>query len=173
MDPYFEIYVPRLISTLKLSKLRSLVKQCKPKGYNKAEDREMWRKSHEEIADKLAKSAENFFYYIGEKLVNREDKGNVSSAIWTIINVLESGNGCDRSHCKHNDSRCSYSCSAGKRTHTCKEYDKYMSKKAFGAEACTSCSYSTITKQWGPVCFMPQYKPEVPEGCPRKTKDTK
>ena len=34
MDPYFEIYIPRLTRTLKLSKLRALTKLHNPKRHN-------------------------------------------------------------------------------------------------------------------------------------------
>lgn len=47
---------------------------------------------------------------------------------------------------------------AGKRTHICKEYDKYMCRKAFGADVCKDCRYASQTKKWGAVCFMPQPK---------------
>ena len=168
MDPYFEIYIPRLTRTLKLSKLRALTKLHNPKRYNEAEDRERWEKSHQHDAAKLEQSAEDFFIYIGEKLVCREDKRKVSEAMWTIIGVLEGNGACGRTHCQHNNSRSPYSCDAGKRTHICKEYDKYMRRKAFGADVCKDCRYASQTKKWGAVCFMPQYNPKVPQGCPRE-----
>ena len=168
MDPYFEIYIPRLTRTLKLSKLRALTKLYNPKSCNNAEDRAGWEKSHERGAANLAQSAEDFFVYIGEKLVSREDKSKVSGAIWTIIGVLEGHNACNRTHCQYHNSRSPYSCGAGKRTHTCKEYDKYMRKKSFGAEVCKECRHAKQTKKWGAVCWMRQYDQQAPEGCPRK-----
>ena len=55
MDPYFEIYIPRLTRTLKLSKLRALTKLHNPKRYNDAEDRERCEKNHQHDAATEAK----------------------------------------------------------------------------------------------------------------------
>lgn len=100
--------------------------------------------------------------------MNRKDKEKVSAAMCTITCVLEGDHACGRSHCEHYDDRYPYSCVVGKRIHTCKEYDKYMRRKAFGADVCKACRYASQTKKWGAVCFMPQYNPKVPQGCPRK-----
>lgn len=163
MDPYFEIYIPRLTRTLKASQLRARRRLHKGK-----EDAEFWKAGDEKIAERLSKGAEEFLEYIGGKLVRREDKSKVIEAMWTIIGVLEGDNACNRSHCQHNNSRYPYSCSAGERIHTCKEYDKYMCKKVFGAEVCKECRHARITKKWGAVCWMHQYDTKTPEGCPRK-----
>lgn len=161
MDPYFEIYLPRLVRTLKESQLRARRKLHRGK-----EEAERWREQDEGIAANLADGAKIAFKYIGEKLVRREDKKKVSDAIWTIINALESDNACNREHCQHNNARYPYSCDAGKRIHTCKEYDKCMRKKAFGAEICNKCRSAQQTKKWGAVCWLHQHE-KMPEGCPR------
>ena len=161
MEPYFEIYVPRLCRTLKESQLRARRKLHRGK-----EEAERWREQDEEIAARLADGAKVFLTYVGEKLVYRNDKEKVSDAIWKIINVLESGNGCTRTHCQYNNDRYPYSCGAGKRIHTCKEYDKYMRKKVFGAEICNECQHAQQTKKWGAVCWLHQHE-KMPEGCPR------
>lgn len=139
--------------------LRRKLHRCK-------EHAEMWREQDEAIAARLSEGAKNFLRYVGEKLVRRKDKRRVSDAIWTIIYVLESRNSCPREHCQYNNDRYPYSCSAGKRIHTCKDYDNYMRKKAFGAEICKECQYAEQTKKWGAVCRFPQNE-NMPEGCPR------
>ena len=163
MDPYFEIYIPRLTRTLKESQLRARRKLHRGK-----DAAAFWKDEDEKIADRLSNGAKEFFEYIGEKIVYREDKSKVSDAMWTIIGVLEGHNACNRTHCQYNNSRRPYSCGAGKRTHTCKEYDKYMRKKSFGAEVCKECRHAKQTKKWGAVCWMRQYDQQAPEGCPRK-----
>lgn len=161
MDPYFDIYVPRLVATLRESQLRA-----RRKLYRGKEEAELFRKNDEEIAARLADGANIFLSYIGEKLVRREDKEKVSKTIWTIINVLENGNACNRKHCQHNNARYPYACDAGKRIHTCKEYDTYMRKKVFGAEICNRCRYAQRTNKWGAVCWY-YCGGSFPEGCPR------
>lgn len=161
MDPYFDIYVPRLVATLRESQLRA-----RRKLHCSKEAAELWRKQDEEIAARLADGAKIALKYIGEKLVRREDKEKVSNAIWTIINALENGNACNRDHCQNNNARYPYSCDAGKRIHTCKKYDKYMRKKTFGAEICNKCRRAQQTKKWGAVCWLHQHE-KMPEGCPR------
>lgn len=161
MDPYFDVYVPRLVATLRESQLRARRKLHRGK-----EEAELFRKNDEEIAASLADGANIFLSYIGEKLVRREDKEKVSKTIWTIINVLENGNACNRKHCQHNNARYPYACDAGKRIHTCKEYDTYMRKKVFGAEICNRCRYAQRTNKWGAVCWY-YCGGSFPEGCPR------
>ncbi len=161
MDPYFEIYLPRLVRTLKKSQLRA-----RRKLHRSKEEAESWKEQDEAIAVRLSDGANDFLTYVGEKLVCRKDKETVSDAIWTIIHVLESGNACARTHCQHHNDRFHYACDAGKRIHTCKEYDKYMRKKAFGAEICNECQHAQQTKKWGAVCWLHQHE-KMPEGCPR------
>lgn len=161
MDPYFDMYVPRLVATLRESQLRA-----RRKLHRSKEEAERFMKDDEKIAARLADGAEIALKYVGEKLVRREDKEKVSKTIWTIIKVLENGNACNRDHCQHNNARYPYACGAGKRIHTCKEYDKYMRKKAFGAEICNECQHAQQTKKWGAVCWLHQHE-KMPEGCPR------